>query len=426
MSAEIPVPAEVPSLVLDRNHPLSDLYYKQSRYKIYWGGRGSSKSWGIAEALIRKAVVQPLRVLCTREFQVSIADSSYKLLVDTIARLGLEKWFDVTKTSIKSWCGAEFIFKGLHSNTQGIRSTEGLNIVWVEEAQSVSEASWRSLIPTMRVPGSEIWVSFNLLDENDATYQRFVARERHNAIVHKVNFDSNPFFPEVLREEMESDREHDYHLYEHIWLGMPLRISNEIILSGKYKVREFSDDLWRQAERVHFGLDWGFSQDPTACTRFFPLENMRDGKSRLYISHEAYARGVEIPQIKPWLVDTMPDILNWPIKADCARPETISAVRNDGLAINAAEKWDGSVKDGIAHLRGYDEIIIHPRCIHTAEEARLWRYKVDQKTLDEHGQPTVLPIVVDKHNHCWDAVRYGLDGHIQRSGSSGLWSRLAA
>lgn len=422
--AQRPEFSDVTSLVLDRNSVFSDLYYKKAPYKVYWGGRGSAKSWAFAEALIRLAAALPLRILCTREFQVSIKDSSHKLLKDTITRLGMDSWFTVTNDGIKSKVGAEFIFKGLHNNSNGIRSTEGIDITWVEEAQTVSAASWRSLTPTVRrVAGSEIWISYNLIDENDATHQRFVMHPRPNSIVHKVNYDSNPYFPAGLREEMETDKELDYHLYEHIWLGMALKVSNAIILSGKYRVAEFDDDLWRQADRVFYGADFGFAQDPATLIRFFALERPASGRT-LYISHESYGVGVELDEYDEFYGD-VPGSKDWPIKADSARPEVISHIRRKfGYGISAAEKWDGSVKDGIAHLRGFNEIIIHPRCVKTAQEAYLWRYKVDKNVVDQYGQPQVLPIVIDKHNHCWDAIRYGLDGYIQRSGALGQWARL--
>lgn len=434
-----------PSLVLNKSHPLSDLYYKKKRYKVVWGGRGSAKSWGIAEALIRLAAALPLRILCTREHQNSIKDSSHKLLKDTIERLGMESWFAVTDSSIKSRTGAEFIFKGLHNNEQGIKSTEGIDICWVEEAQTVTTGSWKSLIPTIRGDEAEIWVSFNLITEDDATFQRLVVRpmkqaaedagdeydinssiemtsfENRRYLIHKLNFDSNPYFPQVLREEMEDDFANDQHMAEHIWLGLPLRISHAIVLNGKYRVEEFDSELWRQADRLHFGADFGFARDPNTLVRFFIIEK---GKRRtLYIEHEAYGVGVELDEL-PEFYDTVPGSREWPIKADAARPETISHLRRQGFAISAAEKWEGCVKDGVTHLRGFDEIIIHPRCVNVAREARLWRYKVDKKQMDEHGQPMVLPILVDKDNHTWDGVRYGLDGYIQRSGALGLWSKL--
>ncbi|MNK87055.1 Phage terminase large subunit [compost metagenome] len=419
-----PTPATHGSLVLDRNHPLSDLYYRKKRFKVYWGGRGSAKSWGVAEALIRLAVSMPLRILCTREYQNSIKDSSHKLLKDTIARLGLDGWFVVTADSIKSKLGAEFIFKGLHNNEQGIKSTEGIDICWVEEAQTVPEGSWRTLLPTIRKTDSEVWVTFNLIEETDATYKRFVTNADDRMIVHKVNYDSNPYFAtSPMYGDMLADKRNDYHLYEHVWLGMPQVVSSAIILSGKYRVAEFDDDLWKQADRVFYGADFGFAQDPATLIRFFVIE--RASGNILYVSHEAYQTGVELNEYADFY-DQVPGSREWPIMADAARPEIISHVRSLGFSVSAAEKWDGSVKDGIAHLRGFAQIIIHPRCPATAREAHAYRYKVDKRQVDDNGQPLVLPVVVDANNHAWDAVRYGLDGYIQRRGAGDVWKHLAA
>ena len=429
-----------PSLVLDRNHPLSDLYYKKARNKVYWGGRGSAKSWAFAEALIRLASQIPLRILCTREFQISIKDSSHRLLKDTITRLGMDSWFIVTKDSIKSRVGSEFIFKGLHGAENGIRSMEGLDIVWVEEAQTVTALSWQSLTPTLRNEGSEVWVSFNLIDENDATYRRFVKEApldeskstlcvpmRPNSIVHKVNYDRNPFFTQVLRDEMEADKAGDYHLYEHIWLGMPRKISSAIVLNNKYVVMDFDDDLWKTAQRLLYGADFGYSMDPSTLSRMFILPaSVREPGAKgddLYISHEAYGHQVETDEYDEFY-GSVPESKEWHIKADAARPETISAIRRKGYAISAAAKWEGSVKDGIHTLRSFNKIVIHTRCVNHAREAFMWRWKVDPKQVDEHGQPQVLPILVAKHDHTWDGVRYGLDGYIQRVGAMGVWDRL--
>ena len=410
---------QVPSLVLNRSHPLSDLYYKSARTKVYYGGRGSAKSWGFAEALIRLTSALPLRVLCVRQYQVSIADSSHKILVDTIERLGLQSWFTVTAKSITSRAGAEFLFKGLHNNEQGIRSIEGVDICWAEEAQTITSGSWRSLSPTIRKPTSELWISYNLIDEADATHQRYVINERPNSIVHKLNYDSNPYFGGVLREEMEEDKKNDFHLYEHIWLGMPLKVSNAVVFNGKYRVEEFADDLWKQAPRLLFGNDFGFSQDPTALIRMFILDRT------LYIEYEAYGTGVELDEM-PAFYDTVPGSRDWPIKADAARPETISHLKRHGFAISAAAKWDGCVKDGIAHIRAFQAVVIHPRCKHTATEFRTYKYKVDTRVTDQYGNPQVLPLLVDKNNHAIDGIRYGLDGYIQRSGALGMWQRLGA
>lgn len=427
----------VTSLVLNKDHPFADLYYKKARYKVYWGGRGSAKSWAIAEALIRLTASLPLRVLCLREFQNSIKESSHKILVDTIHRLGLTSWFEVTETSIRSRCGAEFMFKGCFNKLNSLRSTEGVDICWLEEAHTISEASWRVIIPTIRKDGSEIWVSFNMDDEMDATYRRLVANRRPDAIVHKVNYDQNPYFPEVLRAEMEYDKATDYNLYLHVWEGHPRKVSNAIVLSGRVKMREDSEFDWQhgwrefgQEERLRYGMDFGFAQDPCALLRMWRRRHKAEinGAERdvvsLMISHEAYGTGVDLDDL-PEFMDSVPGCRDWPIGADCSRPETISHLKNRGFRIYGAEKWDGSVKDGITHLRGYYEISVHPGCANTLKEAHLYRYKVDPKIVDEHGQPLVLPIIVDRHNHAWDACRYGLDGEIQRGGAMGTWHTLA-
>lgn len=434
----IPVISEgATSLVLNKDLVYSDLYYKHADYIVLWGGRGGAKTWAVAEALVRKAAATALLIGCAREYQNSIRDSSYRVIKNTIERLGLLPWFTITESSIKSKAGSEFVFKGL-SNTDSLRSFEGCDILWVEEAQSVTEASWRAIIPTIRKPGAMIWVTFNLMDEKDATYQRFVVHKTADMIVHKVNFDSNPFFGGKLQRDMEADKARDYHLYEHIWLGMPLKISNAIIFNRKYVVDDFPVDLWKTADVIpHHGIDWGFAQDPFVVTRNFALEQdthwKNDGKRRLFISHAAFKVGLEISDMREFIIDRIPGIEEWSIKADSARPELISDLRRKGFNVSAAEKWEGSVKDGIAHLRGFDEIVIHQSLSQPAddattcmaEEARLYRYKVDPRQVDENGQPQVLPIIVDKFNHGWDATRYSRDGYITRGGDVGIWARLA-
>lgn len=401
------------SLLYTPGHPYHDLLHKKARYKILWGGRGSAKSWSVAEALIRLAATKCVRILCCREHQNTIKDSAHRLLKDTITRLGLGGYFEVTKEEIRSRTGSLFIFKGLWNNEESVKSTEAIDICWVEEGQTVSDPSWRTLIPTIRVGGSEIWVTFNLINEEDPTYQRFVVNPRTGSIVHKVNYDQNPYFWNTpLAQEMEDDKRDNYHMYEHVWLGFPLHIDDSIIFSGKYVVEKFPDDLWQQAERLHFGADFGFANDPSTLIRNFILGR------KLYIEHEAWGLKVELDDMGDFYA-RVPGSKDWPIKADCSRPETISHIRrNFGYNISAAEKWPGCVEDGIAHIRKFEQIVIHERCKHTAQEARLYRYKVDRLTKE------VLPVIVDKHNHCWDGTRYSLDGHIMRSGELGIWERL--
>lgn len=385
------------------NNPFLELW-RPHRYKVFYGGRGSGKSWAIAEALIVMADMCKLRILCCREIQKSIKDSSYQLLKDTALRLGIANRFVFLETEIRhKKTGSKFIFTGLLRNEQTIKSKEGIDICWCEEAQTISETSWETLIPTIRKDGSEIWLSFNPLNADDPTTVRFVENPPPEAYVRKVNFDENPYFTEALRREMEWDRKNDFEKYLHIWEGYPRTFSDAQIFRGKFTVEPFEDSLAEQADRLFYGADFGFAQDPSTLIRCFMLDR------KLYIDYEAYGVGVEIDEL-PQLYRSVPGADKWPIKADSARPETISYLRNRcGFNISAAEKWQGSIEDGIAYLRSFDQIVIHPRCKHTADEFRLYSYKTD-KTTNE-----VLPIILDKNNHCIDAIRYGLDGYITQS-----------
>lgn len=385
------------------SNPFLELW-RPHRYKVYYGGRGSGKSWAIAEALIVMADMCKLRILCCREIQKSIKDSSYQLLKDTADRLGIANRFVFLETEIRhKKTGSKFIFTGLLRNEQTIKSKEGMDICWVEEAQTVSESSWETLIPTIRKDGSEIWLSFNPLNADDPTTIRFVENPPPEAYVRKVNYDENPYFNDALRREMEWDRKNDYEKYLHIWEGYPRTFSDAQIFRGKFTVEPFEESLAEQADRLFYGADFGFAQDPSTLIRCFMLDR------KLYIDYEAYGVGVEIDEL-PQLYRSVPGADKWPIKADSARPETISYLRNRcGFNISAAEKWKGSIEDGIAYLRSFDQIVIHPRCKHTADEFRLYSYKTD-KTTNE-----VLPIILDKNNHCIDAIRYGLDGYITQS-----------
>ena len=373
--------------------------FKPARYKVFYGGRGSGKSWQIARALLLlgKKKNNPLQILCAREIQRSISDSVHKLLARQIDLLWLSSLYEVLRDSIRGINGTTFIFKGLRSDPQEIKSMEGINIAWIEEAQAVSAESWDILIPTIREANSEIWLTFNPLDETDPTYQRFILNAPENAIVQKVNYNRNPHFPAVLRQEMEWLKARDYESYLHIWEGEVRKHSNAVIFAGRFRVEEFETD--RDA-RFYQGCDWGFAQDPTALIRCYIKDRT------LYIDREAWGVGVDLDET-PALFDTIETARTWPIKADNARPETISFMKRRGFHISGAKKWAGSIEDGIEFLKSFD-IVVHPRCRHTIDELNHYSYKVDRQTGD------VLPVIVDSFNHCLDALRYSLDGVIQR------------
>jgi len=203
---------------------------KPKRYKVFFGGRGGAKSWQIAQALLIRAASEPTRILCTREIQGSIKESVHKLLSTTIDRLGLSSFFDVLEAEIRGKNGSSIIFEGLKHNITKIKSMEGIDIVWAEEAESVTETSWDVLLPTIRKAGSEIWVSFNPHDELDNTYQRFVVPHKDEidkygffedaqTYVRKVNFEDNPWFTEELQAQMEDCKRTNYRKWLHIWCG---------------------------------------------------------------------------------------------------------------------------------------------------------------------------------------------------------------
>ncbi len=191
--ADVQIPAKFDYLF---DPPLGSVRYRGS-----YGGRGSGKSHTKATALLVHGAARPLRILCAREYQASIRDSVHKLLADKIEALGMQGLYRVQERGIFGTNGTEFLFKGLRKNIAEVKSTEGIDIAWVEEAQAVSKVSWETLIPTVRKEGSEIWLSFNPDQASDETYQRFVVNPPARSIIRKIGFEDNPFCPGVLIEE---------------------------------------------------------------------------------------------------------------------------------------------------------------------------------------------------------------------------------
>lgn len=197
------------------------LLTKKARYKGLYGGRGSAKSHSIARALLVKGAQQRLRIVCCREIQKSIKDSVHKLLEDLIKEYKLEEFYTVKEREITGKNGTEFLFIGLKYNTRDIKSLEGADIAWIEEAEIVSDNSYEILIPTIRKPDSEIWTSFNVKNVSDPTYRRMITEADANTISKKVSWRDNPYFPEVLRVEMEKLKKSDHDAYLHVWEGEP-------------------------------------------------------------------------------------------------------------------------------------------------------------------------------------------------------------
>ncbi len=194
--------------------------FQPCRYKVLYGGRGSGKSWGVARALVALAASRPVRVLCARETQKSIQESVHRLLKDQIGLLGLSDYFDIQETRILGKTGSEFVFAGIRQQgVANLKSLEGTDICWVEEAQVVTKRSWEVLLPTIRKPGSEIWITFNPELDSDETYSRFVLDPPEGAWVQRVNWDSNPWFPPELERERLDTQRRDPVGYRTIWEG---------------------------------------------------------------------------------------------------------------------------------------------------------------------------------------------------------------
>lgn len=390
---------------IQRAAKIAELFDCPARMRIAKGGRGSGKSYGFADMALIRTMQKKTRVLCARELQNSIKDSVHKLLVSRIDAHGLGGHFDYGESFIREkFTGSDFIFKGLRNNVNEIKSTEGIDVAWVTEGQGVSKNSWDVLIPTVRNEGSEIWVDYNPLFDDDPIHKMAMQpNERTKAIT--MNWRDNPWFPEVLNQERLHMLKTDPDLYAHVWEGECRQITDAQVFKNKFSVEDFTaPDFW---DGPYFGADWGFAIDPTTLVRMFIYKNI------LYIDHEAYRVGCDISDT-PALFDTVPESRRYKIRADCARPETISHMRNAGFDIEGASKWQGSVEDGITFMRGFEKIVIHPRCTNTIREFRLYSYKTDKRTDD------ILPQVLDKENHIIDAIRYGLAPMIQKKGGDFL------
>ncbi|HCQ9180023.1 PBSX family phage terminase large subunit [Proteus mirabilis] len=404
-TVDLPIPAK-----------LVPVFAKEGvRYRGAFGGRGSAKTRTFAMMSAVKAYQAAEQgisgvILCGREFMNSLEESSMEEVKQAIRSIPwLNDYFDIGEKYIRTKCKrVNYVFCGLRHNLDSIKSKARILLAWVDEAESVSDLAWKKLRPTVRESGSEIWVTWNPEKDGSATDKRFRKTPPKNSIIVEMNYNDNPWFPDVLEEERLDDLNSlEYSDYAWIWEGAYLENSDKQVLANKYVVQSFPNNLWQKADRLLFGADFGFAKDPNTLLRQFILNDC------LYIEYEAYGIGVELDHM-PAFYDKIPESRKWPIKADSARPETISYLKRQGFNISAAKKWQGSVEDGITHLRGFKQIIIHPRCKETAKEARLYSYKTDRIT----GE--VLPIIEDKNNHCWDAVRYGLDGYITQKSNAGL------
>lgn len=373
-----------------------------SRYKGAKGGRSGGKSHYYAERMVEHHIVDlDLSSVCIRETQKSLRFSVKRLIESKIRKLGVSHLFKITHEEIRRIGGTGIIiFQGMADHTaDSIKSLEDFGIAWCEEAQNLSNRSLELLLPTIRTEGSEIWFSWNPDQDTDPVDQLLVKNCPDDAIVVTVNYPDNPFNTDVSLKEAEAWLKRDPETFGHIWLGDYNTKSDDQVLSGKWRVDEFEPgEDW---DGPYFGADWGFASDPNTLMELWIYQNT------LYVYSEQYGHGIEIDNT-PAFFGKNPKAKTHVVRADNARPEIISYMKNHGYPkVKAVDKWPGSVEDGISKLRSFNEIVIHTQCVHTIEEARLWKYKRDRLTGD------VLPVLIDKHNHCWDACRYAISPLIK-------------
>lgn len=302
--------------------------------------------------------------------------------------------------------GTEFIFKGLRNNIQSVKSLAQIDVCIVEEAEDISESAWEVLEPTIRAPKSEIWVIWNPKKRGSATDKRFRQSTPPRSCILPMNYSDNPFFPVELEEQRRHAKEVlDPARYAWIWEGAYYELSDAQVFAGKYLIADFEPlQGWNGP---YYGLDFGFAKDPTAAVECW----VADG--RLYIRKEAGGVGLELDHTAKELIDAIPDIDKHVIRADNARPESISYLRRHGLPrITAVEKGKGSVEDGVEHIKSFEKVIIHPSCVEVENEFKFYSYKTDRMSGD------VLPVLLDEYNHYIDAIRYALQPLIKNRGAA--------
>jgi len=364
------------------------------REAAVYGGRYSLKSHTVARYLLITARQKKTRVACFREFQNSIAESSHQLLSDLINEYELKDFVITDNAIVNKINGSDFIFKGLHRNEQSIKSIEGIDIAWIEEAQTVSKESIEVLTPTVRKDGSKLIYTYNRLLEDDPVHTRLVIEGRPNTLIINVNYDialKYGMMPEVIRLEMEDDKAKRPALYNYKWLGLPNSKEGRI-----YKDWQVIDDIPHEARLIRRGLDFGYTIDPTVIVDIYSYNGG-------YIIDEiCYQKGLSNKSIYDVLA------LNGLAKtltiADSAEPKSIAEIADYGANIIGAVKGPGSVNQGIQFVQD-QKISITRRSVRTIRAYNNFAWKLDR----DGKQMNVPDDTIHEWSNPMDAIRYGLD-----------------
>lgn len=359
------------------------------REAAVYGGRYSLKSHTVARVLLIRARQSKIRVGCFREFQNSISESSHQLLSDLIREYEFNDFQITDKSIVNTVTGSDFIFKGLWNNSQSIKSIEGIDIAWVEEAQTISRESLEVLTPTVRKEGSQLIYTYNRLTDEDPIHQRLVLEGRPNTLVINVNYDiavKYGFIPKVILDEIEDDKLNRPELYKHKWLGEPSSQERRI-----YNEWGIIDDIPHEARLERYGLDFGYTNDPTAMISVYYYNGG-------YIFDEViYRKGLLNKQIADIILQNKLAL----VIADSAEPKSIDEIASYGIPISGAEKGKDSIKRGIDHVKTQ-------RISVTRRSANILReYKNYFWIMDKDGKYLNQPEA--GYDHTMDAIRYAME-----------------
>lgn len=370
------------------------LFDRDWREAAVYGGRYSLKSHTVARLVLIRARQEKTRVACFREFQNSISESSYQLLTDLIKQYELKEFNCTNNSIVNTLNGSDFIFKGLWNNEQSIKSIEGIDIAWVEEAQTISEKSLEVLTPTVRKEGSQIIYTYNRLLEDDPVHKRLVIEGRPNSIVINTNYDiaiKYKMMPDVILKEVLDDQERRPTLYKHKWLGEPSNVERKI-----YKDWAYLDEIPHEAKLERYGLDFGYTNDPTAIVAVYKYNG------GFIFDEVCYQKGLSNKQIAD-ILNNQPKAL---VIADSSEPKSIDELKLYGVNVIGANKGQGSVSQGIQFIQD-QRCSITNRSINGIKEYRNYLF-----IQDKNGRITNEP--EDSFNHCMDAIRYALETYKPR------------
>jgi phage terminase large subunit len=359
-------------------------------------------------------------MLCGREHLSSLEESSMEEVKAAIrSESWLEDYYDIGEKYIRTKNRrVHYVFTGLRHNLGSLKSKARILRAWIDEAEDVSEAAWTKLIPTVRAEAteaqrafwdwqSELWISYNPEKEDSATNRRFYTNAGENTKVINLQYYDNPWFPKVLDAERLEDQIKRPETYDHVWLGDYLVLTEAQIFKDHFVKEEFTPD--ETYHGPYYGLDFGFANDALAAVECYVKDNT------LFIRRELFKKKLELDDTASAFAKAFPRGAMHVIRADNARPESISYLSRHGLPrIVACKKGRGSIEDGVAHIKAYDQVVIHPDCPELYREFTKYSYKVDKLSGD------ILPVIVDAFNHGIDATRYALEPMIKAKTTPGV------